>query len=165
LARFKVIGQDPTALSQARVRSASLSALVKAYRLNTGNLNYTEFQKAPEPQTIHDRVDPGSYRTIVGVAQTAMVTSMLTTSLDNSSGLQPADETSIFCPGAMGPFMNLIAVCGHYNKEQELPAKPTRPLCEEDQRNTDHNLETGTLPPVVIDKHSRFDVMQAIGGD
>ncbi len=94
-----------------------------------------------------------------------MVTTMLTTSLDNPSRLQPADETSIFCTGTMGPFMNLIAVYGHYNKEQEPPAKPTRPLCEEDQRNADHNLVTGALPPVVLDKRTRFGVMQAIGGD
>jgi len=94
-----------------------------------------------------------------------MVTTMLTTSLDNPSRLQPADETSIFCTGTMGPFMNLIAVYGHDNKEQEPPAKPTRPLCEEDQRNADHNLVTGALPPVVLDKRTRFGVMQAIGGD
>ena len=92
------------------------------YRHNTSNSTNTKFKKAPNPEGLHDRIDPGRNRTIVGVAQAPMVPGVLTAILDHSPRLQPADETSIFCLCTMGPFMDLIGVGSDHDKQYEFPA-------------------------------------------
>ena len=50
-----------------------------------------------------------------------MVLGMLTVILDNPPCLQPADQTSIFCPRTMGPFVDFVALYDHDSKQHELP--------------------------------------------